>query len=194
MEVLEAQICFAGAPLLLNTTKEIFFRIALYLEGIMDLPGLWICDRSISQHTRADRIQCLIVNTVIRLMDLQPKKFVWDCLVTYTQYPCQVPKFSQRINLVLAAFYSQATTAYHRSYQLLTVFFPCIRRTPLSPITQRRSDRIPRQPGNPSHIGFRPIALRRHLSVTLPFQNENSPKKQYIREQFLCQYINILIY
>jgi hypothetical protein len=27
-----------------------------------------------------------------------------------------------------------------------------------------------RQPGSLSHIGFRPMALRRHLSVTLPVQ------------------------
>jgi hypothetical protein len=28
-----------------------------------------------------------------------------------------------------------------------------------------------RQPGYPGHYGFRPVALRRHLSVTLPFRN-----------------------
>jgi hypothetical protein len=30
--ILEAQNCFAGAPLLLSTTKEIFFRMTVYLE------------------------------------------------------------------------------------------------------------------------------------------------------------------
>ena len=57
MEVLEAQIYFAGAPLLLNTTKDIFFRITVYLKQIMDLPGLSLFKQSISYKPRIDRIE-----------------------------------------------------------------------------------------------------------------------------------------
>jgi hypothetical protein len=32
MAIFEAQNCFAGAPLLLSTTKEIFFRMVLHLK------------------------------------------------------------------------------------------------------------------------------------------------------------------
>jgi hypothetical protein len=46
MEALEAQICLAGAPLLLNTTKEIFFRITVNLKRIMDPDYLYLYDQS----------------------------------------------------------------------------------------------------------------------------------------------------